>query len=210
VVSCPPRLSLDAGYATPVALVFALCVSVLSIAIVGRSLMLLRVARADLERTQVAYGLDGAQLLAAASVIRSGEGGPYRWALSIDLGWTQVVAEPEDDKLSLEAAGALPDDALRAFGVTDIAEFRARLQAGATHDLVDIEALDRAPLWRACSASLISSFGLRSRFVWRSPQEPRRAHDQPARHPVAVVARRLSRGKGGHERCDDILRRIAV
>jgi hypothetical protein len=239
-VACSRLASLEAGYATPSALILALALALIATAMMQRSTALLRQSRADLERTQMAYMLDGAQLAAAAAVVRSGAGGPYRWALATDAGWVEAVAEPEGDKVSLAAAATLADRVFRDLGVSDIDALRARLAAAANSDpLLDVSRLDDATLWRVCAPSLISSFGAQTTIQpgaieaphmgdltpawrvgevwrmqvtttagWRDERIVRFTGD--ARHPAAVVLRRLSRGNGGQGQCDAILAAAAA
>lgn len=228
----------DAGYATPAALVLALALSLVATAMVGRSVMLLRLARADVARAATAYVLDGAQLAAAATVVRAGEGGPYRWALPSDAGFVEALAEIETEKLSPSAGAGLPDAVFVAMGVADVAGLKARLAAVPGGAIADLASLDAAPLWRECAPSLISGLGLRTAAAPASPSEPQAHPENPdwrvgelwrvrvttgagwrddrivrftgdARHPAAVVWRRLSRSDGGQGRCDAVLAEAA-
>lgn len=152
----------DGGYATPAALVVCLALSLVGIAMVVRSVAVLRLARSDLEITQVTYALAGAQLEAAAAVVRTSKRGPYHWTFTTDLGWVEAWAEPERDKLSLAAAAELGDEVLSAFGVKDPAQLRAKLKAadgGQGVTPADVSELDEAPAWRKCAPSLVSPYG---------------------------------------------------
>jgi len=100
-VACLPPPRSDLGYATPAALVFALALALVASVTVVRGAAIVRLSRADLTRTQLEYVLDGAQLDAAATVIRSGAGGPYHWSMASDTGWLDALAERESDKLDL-------------------------------------------------------------------------------------------------------------
>lgn len=234
VACCPPNTD-EAGYATPAAMVFALTLAIVGASMVVRSVELLQLSRNDYQKVQIDYGLGGAQLSAAASVVRSTQDPPYRWTLGSDVGWLDVRAEPEQPKLTLDAASSLPDAALTPFGVTDAAGLRARLAAQSDNTgMVDISRLDRAPLWRLCSALLISSHGGQVRFKHLVGQEPTIGsklaswrvgevwritattatgwRDErivrftgDAHHPAAVVVRRLTRGEIEGARCDTIL-----
>lgn len=229
---CRPH---DAGYATPLALVVSLALALVAVGMVARSTMMLRQARADLARSQAEHALDGAQLEAAATVIRAGAGSAFRWALSTDLGWTEALAESEAEKLDFAAAAALPETTLARFGVADAAALKARLAAAAeAAPDVDVVDLDASPLWRACGPSLVSPFGARSVFARPAYAEPSVGREDPAwrvgevwrvritsaegwrderfvrftgdaRRPVAVVARRLTRTDGGERSCDAVL-----
>lgn len=237
-MACCPSTSHDQGYATPAALVFCLALSLVASALVGRSVMSLRLAKSDLERAKIAYALDGAHLAAAAAVVRAGDGGPYRWAFSTEAGWVQALAEPEAEKLGLETASKLSDDALKAFGVSDQAALRGRLDAAAMAEVPpDIGDLDEAALWRACAPRAVSPWGKKSKLSSVVASEPGQAVDPAwrtaevwrirlttqagwrddrivrftgdAHHPAAVVRRKLSRSDRGDDTCDAILAALA-
>jgi hypothetical protein len=234
-VACSPNTrERQSGYATPAALVTSLALSILAVGFVQRSVMTLRLARADLDRLRVEYALDGAQLQAAAEVVRAGAGGPFRWALATDAGWTEALVEDEGRKLALASAAQLPDAILRGFEVEDAAALKARLAAAAGLPVADVAGLDAAPLWRECAPSMISSFGRAERYepapftephvstrpaAWRVGETWRvrvttaagwrddriMRFTGDARHPAATVWRRLSRSDGGQGRCDAVL-----
>jgi hypothetical protein len=218
-------------------MVLALALSLLVTAMVGRSVMELRIAKADLERRRYEYILDGAQLQAAATAIRAGAGGPFRWALPTDAGFVEALVEDEAAKLRLADSSALTDDELAALGVADIPALRARLASAPQDSFVEVSELDPAPLWRECAPSLLSSLGTGRALRAPQPREPRDNSVDPdwrvgetwrvrittaagwrddrivrftgdARHPAAVVRRRLSRGDGGQGRCDAVLAAI--
>jgi hypothetical protein len=220
-------------------MIFSLAFALVAIAFVQRSTSQLLLSRQDLQRMQMAYALDGAQLSAAATVVRTGAGGPYRWPLSTDVGWVEAVAESESSKLGLAAAAQLDDSVFRDLGVDDIDALRARLVAAAMGSAtLDVGQLDAAPLWKTCAASLISSFGTASTVQPNSVQQPHMGDLTPewrvgevwrmqvttstgwrderivrftgdALHPAAVVLRRLSRGQGGQEQCDAVIAAMA-
>ncbi|HLZ77177.1 hypothetical protein [Phenylobacterium sp.] len=197
-----------------------------------RSLDQLTLTKAELERSRQEYALDGAHLQAVAAIIRSGAPGPFAWSLSTDFGWMQITAEPEVDKLTLSAAAALPATTLAQFGVAAPATLAAALArpdvaSGATA----VGDLDPAPLWRTCGPSLTSPLGQEAQFAYVSRQAPQDGGTPAwhigeawritattdagwrddrivrftgdARHPAAVVTRRLSRG--GLQICDGLL-----
>jgi hypothetical protein len=228
----------DAGNATPAALVLALALSLVATAMVGRSVMTLRLAKADLARRSAEYVLDGAQFQAAATVIRAGAGGPYRWAMPTDAGFAEALVEDERTKLTLAAAANLPDEAFQGFGVADVAKLKARLAAAAgAKGFTAVGDLDPAPLWRECAPSLMSSLGAAASPPTAAAAEPGNLADAPAwrvgeasrvrvttaagwrddrivrftgdaRHPAAVVRRQLSHSDGGQGRCDVVLAAI--
>jgi len=216
-------------------MIFALTLALVATALVQRSTSVLRLSRGDLGRMQIGYALDGAQLSTVAAVIRSGAGGPYRWPLSTDAGWVEAVAESEGDKVSLAAAPQLDDRVFRAMEVDDVDALKARMAAAAAGDaVIDVGELDSAPLWRACAATMISSFGAKRSIQASQVQQPHMGDLTPAwrvgevwrtqvttvagwrderivrftgdaLHPAAVVLRELSRGKGGQGQCDAVI-----
>jgi hypothetical protein len=215
-------------------MIFALGLALVASMLVQRSTSVLRLSRSDLQRTQMDYALDGAQLSAAAAIVRTGAGGPYRWSLPSDAGWLEAVGEAEGDKVSLSAAAQLDERIFRAMEVPDIESLRARLVAAAGEPpILDVGELDAAPLWRSCAASLISAFGTKAMAPAIVMQTPHMGDLRPAWrvgevwrlqvtttagwrderivrftgdafHPAAVVLRRLSRGNGGQGPCDAI------
>jgi len=224
----------DDGYATPAALVFSLALTMVVTATLARSVRLLKQANADFARTQAEYGLDGAQLLAAAEIIRSGRGGPYRWQFSTSLGWINAQAEPEAVKLTPVVASGLGAEVFARMGVRDVAALKTRLAALPDDPTVDVAALDNAVLWRLCAPIMISGLGVAKAFAppaWAEPGPGKQAADWhvgelwrirvrttagwrddrivrftgDARHPAATVMRRFSRGEGDWGRCDAVL-----
>lgn len=222
----------DAGYATPAAMVFALALALIATALVGRSVMQLRLAKTDLEKRVVEQTLDGAHLLAAATVVRASDGGPYVWSLATDQGFVEALAESEAEKLPLAADPGLTEATYQAMGVANSGIVRERLGAAPSSGWVEIGVFDQAPLWRECAPSLISPLG-RATIPPRAPSEPKLRPETPdwrvgetwrvrittstgwrddrivrftgdARRPVAVVRRQLSRGHGGQGRCDAV------
>jgi len=234
-VGCSRPSSRNSGYATPAALVFALAIALIAAALVGRSVAALRLARADMARTQVDYGLDGAHFAAAATIVRSLDEGPFGWSISTDVGWVEVIAESETGKLGVKAASQLPDGVVAAFGVADPAALKAKMAQIDAQDLTaEVAELDPAPLWRACAPRMISAFGTAKAFTYAAPGEPRAERDLPnwrvgevwrvrgttatgwrddrivrftgdARHPAATVARRMARSHVGEGTCAEIL-----
>lgn len=234
------RPSKQDGYATPLALVLTLAMGLIASAMVGRSVGQLRLARADLDRSQAEYLLDGAHLAAVAAIVRNNRMGPFAWAFTSDVGWVDAAAQLEADKLTLQAASRLDDRIFLKFGVTDPAQLRARLAtAAAAQSAVDVGVLDEALLWRTCAGAMISPFGRQTTFSYVKSVEPG-AGPNPAswrigeawrvrlttatgwrddrivrftgdaRHPAAVVVRRLSRGEGDGGQCDAIFSSLAA
>lgn len=193
-------------------------------------------AKAARVKLQAEYQLDGAQQFAALALGGSAGVGPFRWRSPAGEGDVEVLAEPEAAKLSLAAAAeGLDEQVIRRLGVIDSRGMRDRLRQLAEHRGVTVEqmlAVDRAPLWRACGASLASPYGLSetagrgtptapgagaarsragelwrlrtiSRSGWSDDRLVRFTGD--ARKPVAVVERRFSRAGSRTERCAAIL-----
>jgi hypothetical protein len=215
--------------------VLCLAFAVVASSLTVRSLQTLRLAKAELERTLDAQALDGAQLAAAAAVIRDGGDGPFAWTFSTDRGWVQAVAEPEDAKLRPAAFAALDERIMTALGVRDAADLKARIAAIDTPERgLDLADMDAAPLWRDCGPSIVSPFGGRDAFVYTAHRAPAPNSKPPAwrigeawriqiatatgwrderivrftgnaQAPAAVVSRRLSRGNGGGGQCEGLL-----
>jgi len=224
----------DDGYATPAAVVFSLALSLVATAMLARSLTLLKQAEANFARTEAELGLDGAQLLAAAQIIRAGGVGPFRWQFSTSLGWIEARAEPEAAKVVPAAAGQGDGALFEKLGVRDVAALRSRLEASPDDLSLDVEAQDEAPLWRLCAGTFISGRG-----AAQAPQAPQWEQPLPgkqtanwhvaelwrirvrsdagwvddrivrftgdAQHPAATVQRRFSRNRGDWGRCDAVL-----
>ncbi|WP_310540381.1 hypothetical protein [Phenylobacterium sp.] len=231
-MACSLLPNSDQGYATPAAMVISLALALVGSALVARSVQLLRLSKLDLERLQIEYSLSGAQLEAATQVVRSVRPGPFYWTDGAETGWVELRAEPEADKLSLAAAATLSDGTFAAFEVKDPTGLkRALSEASEVGDYVEVADLDAAPLWRACADRVISSFGRQDHLTYTEAQRPQPDPKNAswrigevwrlrvttaagwrddrivrftgdARHPAAVVVRRLSRGDGGGGLCD--------
>lgn len=216
-------------------MVFSLALALVASAVVARSVMELRLARADLARSVAEYALDGAHLQAAASIVRAGEGGPYRWAFSTDVGWVEALAEPETPKVTPSDAATFPDETFAELQVSDVAALRSRLSKAQAFS--EVAELDDSPVWKRCAPRLISGFGTGRAVSSAVPGEPRASVDPDwrvgevwrvriatatgwrddrivrftgdARHPAATIRRRLSRSDRGEEQCDAILTAVA-
>lgn len=216
-------------------MVFSLGLAMIVTAVLAASLVALKQSRLELERTRMDYALAGAQITAAASIIRSGGEGPFRWALATEAGWVEVLAEPEALKLSYDAAARLSDETIGRFQTTAPAAVKAAMAAAAAAgDGQELRGFDSSTLWRDCAASMISPFGDAVSFTFAAPIEPKAETGPPAwrigeawrmrvttttgwrderivrftgdaRHPIATVRRRLTRGVEGESRCDAIL-----
>lgn len=225
----------DAGYATPAALVLSLAFATIGVSMVGNAARLVQLSKADLERSRFEHTMDGMHLVAAAAVVRSGQPGPFAWSPGSDLGPTLVTAESEAEKIDLATAAELDDTVFQALGVAQPMALRAALLREAEAQTpAHVADLDPAPNWRECAAAFISPFGQAERPRHVAPIEPDAANAPPAwhigetwrvrvattagwrddrivrftgdaRHPAAIVTRRLSRtGSRGGE-CNEIL-----
>ena len=152
----------DGGYATPVALVIALSVALVASALTAKSVIDLRVARADLERTQVEYGLDAAQLVAGLTVEAQTTPSRLAWPVSVGGVDYAVLAEPEALKVNAAAMTPVDDGALAALGVSEPAALRDRLRGLAAAGPMSTAQLAQASgsrNWRDCAASIVSPYG---------------------------------------------------
>lgn len=157
------RDSGEDGYATPAAAVICMAIAVVAAAVTARGLSELRIAKAELARTQAEYVLAGAHDSAVAAISTSAGPPPYRWNL-LAVGETlQVTAEPERGKLSALAAAVLSDAILTAFGVADAehAALRRRLESlPASRSLAWIADQAEARTWRECGPAFVSPYGV--------------------------------------------------
>ena len=197
-------------------------------------------SKADLEQSRVEYALDGAQLAAAATIVRAGVAGPFHWTSSTDQGFVDIRAEREADKLSLASAAGLPPAVFARFGVADPAGLQARLQAAAGAPVADVAGLDNAALWRVCAGRAMSSFGQQTGYTYVEDIEPA-VGDHPAlwrvgetwrvrvttatgwhddrivrftgdarSDPAAIVLRTFARGESEGGRCEEILQAMGA
>ncbi len=234
-----PQSTRAGGYATPAALAFSLAIALIAAAVLQRSVSQMTLARADLSLTQVQYALSGAQLTAAAEVVRSTKAPPYHWSFTTDVGFVDAIAEPEASKLSLGAASKLDDATFAAFGVAQPADLRAKLLAAVGGALLDdVGSFDPSDVWRRCARRLISSLGGQTTYTYLSPTEPGLGEKQQswrigeawrirvttatgwrderivrftgdAGHPAATVVHTLSRDHGDGAQCETILRAVS-
>jgi len=225
----------DDGYATAAALVLSLALAMVVTGVTLRGAQTLKLARLDLDRLEAERDLAGAQLVAAAAIVRSGREPPYHWTFSTDEGWIDVRAELESEKLSLEGARALRDDAFQKLGVTDAGQLKQKLKTTpAGISLRDLAGLDGAKAWRDCANSLISPRGGASEWRPVTVAEPGAADGPPtwrvgetwrirtatkagwrdervvrftgdARNPAATIERWFSRGEGDGGTCDRLM-----
>lgn len=229
----------DAGFATPAALLLSLALALVGTAMIGRSVGLLKLTKADLDRTETDYALAGAQLEAAATVVRAGVPGPFHWTSSTDQGWVDIRAEREADKLSLATASTLAPAVLASFGATDPVAIQAKLAAAATADVADVSTMDRSSLWQACAARLMSSFGQSAGYTFVPDVQPAIGDKPPQWHvgetwrirvttstgwrddrlvrftgnsnePAATILRTVSKGDGEGGRCESLLQAVGA
>ena len=162
MVCCRTKDPRDGGYATAAALAVSLAVAILAAALVLRGVSVLKLARADLRRSQAEYALSGAQALVATGLVKGARSARLAWSIGgLDDRDIAVLAEAEAPKLRLAEAMMLDDKALALLGADDPAGARARLTAldakTATPDA--ITAADGGATWRACATSAISPWG---------------------------------------------------
>lgn len=224
----------DAGYATPAAAVISAAISLVVTALVVRGQSDLRLARAELARTQVEYALGSAQNTAMLAIATSSRPPPYRWTISSLGTAVDVVAEPEWSKMSPQAFANLDDAAFATLGAADSAPVRARLNSLVLGpSLAWIADQAASATWRACAPALISVFGRaslpalpaygepvsghqagfwRAGEVWRvQVTDPEGWRDERiirftgnGLNPAAVLGRRLSRGWKGAQTCQNL------
>ena len=192
----------------------------------------LKRARADFAKTKVEYLLAEAQQRAVVDILRNTVDGRLTWKVDTDQGQASLLAEPEYAKASFTAAAKTEDGLLHRLGVQDPYELKARLAETqlATGAQTWIAELDDAPLWRACTPSVISHYGqghdlalARSSppagqgFSWR-PGEVWRVRaslsgwvdDRIVRltgddqGPAVIIERRFGRAGKGDEQCEAV------
>lgn len=223
----------EAGYATAVAAMIALGLSLVVAAVMAAALQELRFSRQAFERRQAELALDGAQLLAVQAVTRGAGADRYRWTAPSAFGEIELLAEAEAPKLSsAEAAGR--DDVLEAFGVAQPGRLGGRLTAwlAGGGGALGLARLDPAVAWRRCAGSMVSPYGrgttlrlaaaaaptaasldMRPAQVWRLRAAQRRGwvderivrFTGDPQHPAAIVERTLYRGDWMDEPCSDFI-----
>jgi hypothetical protein len=200
-------------------------------ALTANSAAHLRLARADLERTQTEAMLAGAHQHALLAMLTAGPSGRFTWTASTGGGTARVLAEPEADKISVEAAASLGDRAFKPLGLEDVATARSNLKRLVKSAVfgADLQGVDPSPRWRACAGSLLSIYGGAKTFQLAPAQSPRGGEpvlrtgevwrirvaapggwtdDRLVRftgdqlHPAAVILRRFTKTAPGGEACD--------
>jgi hypothetical protein len=222
----------DEGFATPAAAVISLAIAVAAAAVTTTSIMALHEAQADNRRMRAEFELEGDQAQAALQLMGRGDEAAARWSIGDPGGATEVIAEPEAQKLSLQTAPALSDAELRAIGAGDPARVRSSLAAlaaelGPTANL--IASLDSDARWSLCARSAISPYGAAGRLaapplgarpigsgrlgeLWRFrlARSDGWVDDRIVRftgsnaHPVAVAAHWFGRGSAIGGRCAEL------
>lgn len=223
------------GYATPAAAMIGTALAVITIAFVSRSVMELRLARADFQKTQVEYLLAGAHNVALLAIATSNRAPPYRWTVP-SLGKAfDVTAEPERPKMALTGAQSLDDDILDRLGVADHDILRAKLSSLPTVEGLPWAAdADASRNWKACAGALISFYGAASLAPPLNYVEPEAGKDDSkwragevwrisvtdedgwrderivrftgnGLNPAAVISRRLTRGWKDNLACETLL-----
>lgn len=174
---CQRNPDQDDGYALPAALVLSLTLAVIGAALLARGMTTLRLARDDIDRLRIEKALDGAQLLAASTIVSSQNEGPYQWSIATEAGPMRIAADQELGKLDFLAAAELPAEFFRSLGVLDPEALKARLtNAAAQADRPVTADLDSAPLWKFCAPVLISPLGQAQTLQYTTPREPGPGH----------------------------------
>jgi hypothetical protein len=232
VVCCRTEGPRDSGYASAAALAVSLAVAILAAALVLRGVSALKLARADLRRSQAEYALSGAQVLAATRLVNGAQSARLAWSVgSLDARDIAILAEAEAPKLKLAAAATLDDKVLALLGADDPAGARARLAVldAETATPEAITGADVGATWRACATSAISPWGVAETLSLAAVQAPEQEQDGPragqvwrvrattldgwtderivrligrAQKPSAVIWRRFGRTANGGVTCD--------
>ena len=136
-----------AGYASVAAVAVSLSLAVVVAALMSRSVVALRSARADFARAQAELQLAGEQRRAALAMISNAG--------------TPSGAQLETTKISLATAAELDTETLSRFGVRDPGRLSAWLReaSAAPTSPADLVAADEARTWKACAPVAISAFG---------------------------------------------------
>jgi hypothetical protein len=223
------------GFATPAAAVICFTLAVVAAATVARSLGELKLAKAELARTDAEYELAAAHQAALISIATGSRPPPYHWTVAAVGKAIDVIAEPERPKMSIVAARDVDDVVLRALGVVDVPAARARLAAmGDTPRLTWVSDVSPSELWRRCASAYISSYGASAQpallvyndplatqqaGLWRAGEVWRISASNAAGwrderivrftgdglHPAAVLGRRLSKNLKGPQTCEALL-----
>jgi hypothetical protein len=161
-MACLSTDSGDSGFATPAAIMVSLVVGLGAATLVEASLAELKLARADFAKAQIEAALEGAQQLAAVSLLSGVDQGTVDMAQSVGGRQVQVLAEPEGLKASVAAVIGMNNDVFAPLGVGDPQALKDRLKTLTIAQAIgpELEQADAAPQWRACARLLISPFGL--------------------------------------------------
>ena len=146
------------GYATAMALVMSLAISLVAVAVVTRSAAELKSASSDVERQKAELALDGLLIAAANEVAQARGSGPYLW----QEGSVEILAEAEWKKLGADGKSALPEALLSAMKVENPDAVKSAFASLVTDPKASsflLADLDAAPKWRACAPSLLSRYG---------------------------------------------------
>lgn len=164
-MDCSRRSSRDHredGYATTAATVVCLSLAMMAAATMAFSLTELHRARTDLARTQAEASLDGAHAAAALAVAENPGTARLQWSLTTQDATFQILAEPEEQKMSLARAADLDDQSLAKLGASAPKAVKVALSQLATRNDATVEGLrnaDPAPRWRQCASTFISRGG---------------------------------------------------
>jgi hypothetical protein len=220
----------EAGYATPLAMVMCLAMTLTVGALTARSATDLKLARRDLDRVQAEYVLAGEQVTAAMVIAQARSGPRLQWAKTGDLGLSEIVAEAEAAKIGFGSAAELDASVLQRLEVRRPGELRNRFRAlAATPRSATVASLDSAGLWRLCGPTLVSLYGAAAALTTSKAEGPGAVADGgsklgqlwrlrvsaggwvderivrftgDAQGPAATVERRFFRGEKIGSRCD--------
>ena len=174
--SNPAGSATDAGYATAGAIAVSMALALTASALGAYATAQLADARSGLKRLQAEYALDGAQQLAAVTLMKTSKLVRFRWSFSTDDGRrVEVLAEPEAAKLGWDMAIKLDEAVLtRTFALTDTPALKNRLKAALAEPAkrTPTQSLDEAPLWQACAPAVFSRYGMGKALVLPKPQAP--------------------------------------
>ena len=175
-VQRPPHASADDGFATPAAMVISFAIALTAASVATVSIMALRTAQTDNQRLRAEFALEGDRARAALGLMSRADETAVRWSTNGPDGATEVVAEPEAQKLSVRSGAALADAQLQTLGAANLARVRAALETLAAQSAPSVDLIQSAgdsQRWRLCARSAISPYGEAERLA--PPQAARLA-----------------------------------
>jgi hypothetical protein len=216
----------ESGFATPAAAAISLAIALMATAVTSAAVSELRLAHADLSRTEADYALAGIQTNVVLTLISTSSNGRLRWS---QPGAAEILAEPEVLKLDPAHAAHVDEATLAKLGIADPDQLEARLAKLGDADTPSVAGADVSPVWRACARSIVSPFGAASKLQLAKASSPTGSSLQwrigevwrirvvlangwvddrivrftgDLNHPAAVVERQLARGHLEGDRCD--------